>query len=75
VHPVSTGACLYFRFPQVHKVPLHDMVTVEFLTGNHYMEDEPETFEFRKSFERLLAEALDPAKSRDVASKAINDLR
>jgi transcriptional regulator with XRE-family HTH domain len=73
-HPVSTGAFLYFSFPQVHKVPLHDMVTVEYLTGNHYIEDEQETFEFRKSFERLMAEALNPTKSREVAAKTVREL-
>jgi transcriptional regulator with XRE-family HTH domain len=67
--PVVTGAFLYFSFSQVHKVSLHDIVTVEYLTGNHYIEDEQETYEFRRSFERLTAEAFDPANSREVIAK------
>jgi transcriptional regulator with XRE-family HTH domain len=71
--PVVTGAFLYFSFRQVHKVPLHDIVTVEYLTGNHYIEDEQETYEFRKSFERLMAEALDPANSREVIARTARE--
>ena len=31
--PLPTGAFSYMQFPQVHDVPLHDIVSVEHLEG------------------------------------------
>lgn len=70
-HPVVTGPFLYFTFPQVHEVPLHDLVTAEYLTGNQYIEDDQETYRFRVAFEQLMASALAPGASRDRIAEAI----
>jgi transcriptional regulator with XRE-family HTH domain len=65
------GAFSYMQFPQVHDVPLHDIVSVENLEGNYDLEDENETFKYRVAFEYLVAESLDPAASRAlIASTA-----
>lgn len=65
------GAFSYMQFPQVHDVPLHDIVSIENLEGNYDLEDENETFKYRVAFEYLVAESLDPAASRAlIASTA-----
>jgi transcriptional regulator with XRE-family HTH domain len=37
--PVTTGAFTYVKFPQLHDVPLSDIVTFEHLTGTDQVED------------------------------------
>jgi transcriptional regulator with XRE-family HTH domain len=65
------GAFSYMQFPQVHDVPLHDIVSIENLEGNYDLEGENETFKYRVAFEYLVAESLDPAASRAlIASTA-----
>jgi transcriptional regulator with XRE-family HTH domain len=62
--PIGTGAFSYLQFPQVHDVPLHDIVSVEHHEGAYDLEDEEETFKYRVAFEYLRRGALDPAHSR-----------
>ena len=62
--PIGTGAFSYLQFPQVHDVPLHDIVSVEHHEGAYDLEDEEDTFKYRVAFEYLRRGALDPAQSR-----------
>jgi transcriptional regulator with XRE-family HTH domain len=73
-HPLGTGAFSYMQFRQVHDVPLNDIVTVEHLTGNEYMEDEQQTHRYRVSFESLVEHALDVTRSRDLIRAAASDV-
>lgn len=72
-HLIGTGAFSYMRFAQVHDVPLPDIVAVEHLTGNYYLEDEEQTFRYRVTFEALMARAADARRSRDLISDAAQD--
>jgi transcriptional regulator with XRE-family HTH domain len=72
-HLIATGAFSYLRFAQVHAVPLLDIVAVEHLTGNYYLEDEQQTFRYRLTFEALMAQAADAQRSRDLISDAARD--
>ena len=55
-HPsLATGAFSYMQFPQVHDVPLHDIVSVEHLEGTADLEDEELTYIYRAAFEYLRA--------------------
>jgi hypothetical protein len=63
-HPIGSGAFFYLEFPQIHDVPMRDSATVEHLLGSYYIEDEEETYKFRVTFERLVAESLDVVASR-----------
>jgi transcriptional regulator with XRE-family HTH domain len=65
-HPIGTGAFYYLKFAQVHEVPLHDIVTVDHLMGNFYLEGDEDTNKFRVTFEHLIASSYDPALSRDL---------
>lgn len=73
-HPTTTGAFSYMQFPQVHDVPLRDIVSVEHLTGSYYLEDEEQTFRYRVTFEGLLEKSLDPSESRDLISRTVGEL-
>ena len=62
------------QFPQVHDVPLRDIVSVEHLTGSVNLEDEEQTFRFRVTFEGLLEKSLDPSESRDLIIQTADEL-
>ncbi len=62
--PLATGAFSYMRFPQVHEVPLNDLVAVEHLEGNYYLESEAETHRYKVAFEYAASRSLDPRQSR-----------
>lgn len=73
-HPIGTGAFYYLQFAQVHEVPMHDIVNVEHLMGNHYLEDEEDTYKFLVTFQQLIASSLDPAPSRDLIARTAGEL-
>lgn len=72
--PIGTGAFSYMQFPQVHDVPLHDIVSVEHHEGTYDLEDEEETFKYRVAFEYLMKGSLDPAQSRALISATTDEV-
>lgn len=70
-NPIATGAFSYMQFAQVHEVPLRDLVSVNYLDGSYYLEDEAHTYRYRLTFEHLRAHALDPERSIDLISETI----
>jgi transcriptional regulator with XRE-family HTH domain len=73
-HPIGTGSFAYMQFAQVHDVPLHDIVAVEQLASNYYVEDTPDTHKYRVAFERLKESSLSLAESRDLIIKVARDI-
>ena len=71
---LATGAFSYMQFPQVHDVPLHDIVSVEHLEGTYDLEDEEETFKYRVAFEYLKRGSLDPERSRALISATADEI-
>jgi transcriptional regulator with XRE-family HTH domain len=65
-HPVGTLPFTYMQFSRELKVPQPDIVYVEQLDNNLYIEDVAETNKYRVTFERLKATALNPAESREL---------
>ena len=65
-HPVATGSFAYMQFSLEYEVPQPDVVYVEQLDNNLYIGDVTETNNYRVTFERLRAAALDPSQSRDL---------
>ncbi len=72
--PLGTGAFSCMQFPQVHDVPLHDIVSVEHHEGTYDLEDEGETFKYRVAFEYLRRGSLDPAPSRALISAVMDEV-
>ncbi len=68
-HPIGPGGFALLEFAPVHGTRLNDVVYFEHLTGNSFVEAEHETYEYRRAFERLTAEALDENASRDLITK------
>jgi len=74
-HPLlATAGFSYMQFPQVHDVPLHDIVSIENLEGDHDLEDEEQTFKYRVAFQYLTGRSLDPAQSRSLISAIASDV-
>jgi transcriptional regulator with XRE-family HTH domain len=74
-HPLLvTGAFTYMQFPQIHDVPLHDIVSVEHLEGTYDLEGEDDTYRYRVAFEYLVEQSLAPAPSRSLISATISEL-
>lgn len=71
---IGTGAFSYMQFPQVHDVPLYDIVSVEHHEGNYDLEDEEETFKYRVAFEYLKRGSLDPERSRALISATMVEM-
>lgn len=68
-HPIGTGPFVLLQFDEVHDVT-HDVVYLENLTGGRYVEEEKESFTYRRSFDRLGDLALDETKSREMLASA-----
>ena len=74
LHPVGTGEFVILKFAPSHGTRLHDVVYIEQLTRSAlYVEDEADTREYSLAFDRLIAEALDPAKSRKLITKTMRE--
>lgn len=70
--PLGTGAFSYMQFPQIHGVPLHDIVSVELHEGVYDIEGEEQTFKYRAAFEYLVRGSLAPAQSRALISATMD---
>jgi transcriptional regulator with XRE-family HTH domain len=73
-HPIGAGTFVFMQFSQQHDVPFHDFVSVEQLDREYYIEDVADTNKYRVTFERLKAEALGPAESRDLIAHAAQEI-
>jgi transcriptional regulator with XRE-family HTH domain len=73
-HPIGTGSFAYMQFAQVHDIPFHDIVVVEQLASNYYVEETPDTHKYRVAFEQLKADALDREQSRDLIIRTARDM-
>lgn len=73
-HPVSTGSFAYMQFPSTDDVSFNDVVVIESVTSNYYVESEDDTYQYRLTFERLVEESLDDAESVALISKYAREL-
>jgi hypothetical protein len=72
-HPVLTGSFSYMQFAGAEDVSFDDIVVIEHLTSNYYIEAEDDTYQYRLTFERLVKESLDPQHSRELIQKTMQD--
>jgi hypothetical protein len=64
-HSMTAGAFTYVKFPQLHDVPLNDIVTFEHLTGTDQFEDQDDTYKYSVAFRTLEESSLGLDQSRD----------
>lgn len=62
-HPAITGEFTILGFPELISP---DVVYLEHMTSNIYVEQEADVYRYNLAFDRLLALALDPDESRDL---------
>jgi transcriptional regulator with XRE-family HTH domain len=74
LYPIGPGGFALLEFAPVHGVKPNDVVYMEHLTGNSFVEEETEAYEYRLAFERLTAEALDEDASRKLIRKVARDV-
>lgn len=73
-HPVLTGSFSYMQFAGAEDVSFDDIVVIEHLTSNYYIEPEDDTYQYRLTFDRLVKESLDPQHSRELIQKSMQEL-
>jgi transcriptional regulator with XRE-family HTH domain len=73
-HPVGlAGSFAILHFAPVHGAVLDDVVYVEQLIRSSYVEEEAETYQYHLAYDRLTAEALDPASSADLIARVARE--
>lgn len=65
-HGLAVDSFSIFQFGKAHEVVLHDVVGLEHLVNQLYVEGDTDTHQFRLAFGRLLEESLSPEKSREL---------
>jgi transcriptional regulator with XRE-family HTH domain len=73
-HPIGPGGFALLAFTPVHGTRLNDLVYMEHLTRNTFVEEEAETYEYRLAFDRLMTEALDEEASRTLIASVAEDM-
>jgi transcriptional regulator with XRE-family HTH domain len=69
-HPVvGLGPFTLLQFPQLHGAVITDVVYIEQLTRNEFIEDAEAVHEYRLAFERIGHEALDEETSRQLIAQ------
>lgn len=69
--PMPTGAFVYMQFPPVHEVAMPDIVTLEDLEGNRFVEEEQQTYLYQIAFGYLKSRSLSLEQSRDLIEQAM----
>jgi transcriptional regulator with XRE-family HTH domain len=74
-HPIGSGAFMLLKFAPIPEIgPVSDIVFIEELTGNAlYIDDDGETQRYQLGFGQLVADSLDPEKSRELIARTIRD--
>ncbi len=73
-YPIGPGGFALLEFAPVHGTRVDDVVYIEHLTGNSFVEDEAEAHEYRRAFQRLAAEALDAEASRHLITTVAREV-
>ena len=74
-HVIVPCSFNYLQFPQIHDVPLNDMVSVETLAGMEYVDGEEEIHQYLVAFESLAEIALSTEDTRKLISSIANTKR
>ena len=71
--PMPNGAFVYMQFPPVHEIAMPDIVTLEDLEGNRFLEEEKQTYLYQTAFRYLKSRSLSLEKSRDLIEQTMNE--
>jgi transcriptional regulator with XRE-family HTH domain len=75
-HPIGTGSFILLVFPSLQGIdPGTDIVYLEQLTRNEvYVDEETEAFAYRRAFDQLVADSLDPERSRELIARVADEV-
>jgi transcriptional regulator with XRE-family HTH domain len=65
-HRLAVNPFAILQFGTAHESILHDVVDLEHLSNELYVEGDTDTYQFRLAFEHLAEEALSPSESREL---------
>ena len=65
-HGLAVDSFSILEFGGSDETALHDLVSLEGLINEFYVEDDPDTYQFRLAFDHLREKSLSPAESRDL---------
>jgi len=68
-HGLAVDSFAILRFGKAHETTLHDVVSVEHLSDELYVEGDTDTYMFRLAFDHLAEESLSPLQSRELILK------
>jgi transcriptional regulator with XRE-family HTH domain len=64
-HGLAVDSFAILRFGKAHETTLHDVVSLENLSNELYVEGDTDTYQFRLAFEHLAEESLPPQESQN----------
>lgn len=73
-HGLAVDSFSILQFGKSGEAALHDLVSLEGLINEFYVEDDPDTHQFRLAFGHLAEESLSPADSRNLMLTAADQL-
>jgi transcriptional regulator with XRE-family HTH domain len=65
-HGLAVDSFTIFQFGKAHETVLHDVVSLEHVTNELYVEGDTDTHQFRLAFDHLAEESLSPQESREL---------
>jgi transcriptional regulator with XRE-family HTH domain len=72
--PVVAGAFTYIKFPQLHEIPLNDVVTYEYFSDTGQLNSQDETYEYYVAFKALEENSLTPDQSREELARVAREV-
>jgi hypothetical protein len=73
-HGLAVDSFVILQFGEAHDTTLHDVVSLEHLINELYVEGDTDTYEFRRAFDHLVGESLPPQESRDLILTAASQV-
>jgi transcriptional regulator with XRE-family HTH domain len=65
-HGLAVDSFTIFQFGKAHETVLHDVVSLEHITNELYVEGDTDTHRFKLAFDHLAEESLSPHESREL---------
>ncbi len=65
-HGLAVDSFTIFQFGKAHETVLHDVVSLEHVTSELYVEGDTDTHQFKLAFNHLAEESLSPHESREL---------
>lgn len=65
-HGLAVDSFTIFQFGKAHETVLHDVVSLEHVTSELYVEGDTDTHQFKLAFDHLAEESLSPRESREL---------